>query len=801
MLPASHAQQKDPHIGYVYPGGGQQGTTFVITIGGQYLDDVTGVRLTGAGIQATVEKHTKAITQKEFNEFKDKLMEVRRRMEESGMKGEILNKRDLFIEIGKEIGLSEDTIKALVAYRKRLADPKRQLNPQLGDTVTIRLQVAADAAVGTREIRLLTSSGASNPLHFFVGNLPEFMPIETDETKEFEPVKRAPITIRSLPMTINGQLLPGHVDDYSFHASKGTHLVIKGMARQLVPYLADAVPGWFQASLVVYDAKGQEVAYAGDYRYDPDPVVLFDVPQDGNYVLEVKDALYRGREDFVYRIIIGELPFVTGIYPLGCQVGSKRTIDLKGWNLPVSVVMTDAWNQSPGIFPVPIESGGVNCNNIPFAFEAFPECMEKEPNDDPTIAQRITLPIVVNGKIDHPGDWDVFCFDGHAGDQVVAEVCARRLNSPLDSILQLTDQTGKQLAINDDYEDKGDGMSTHHADSYLTAKLPGDGFYFVRVGDTTGKGGPDYNYRLRISAPRPDFELRAVPSCVNSRTGGTATVTVYALRRDDFSGDIHLNLKNAPPGVTLTGTNVFIGNNVSTNQDKIQVTLKIPPKIPTGTYPFVLEGLATNSTQELRHVAVPADDLMQAFIYHHLVTAKEQLLAVNDPPRRISPLKLSVTPPVKLQIGATTSLRFNTPNVLEANLIMAELTTPPQGISIANITREEADVIVTIKVDGLKNPIGSKGNLVINSYSERPGPIPAPTTITNTMTTNTMATNAMVTNMLVTNTLATNAVVQSATNTPVPKMRIQLGAVTIPYEIVATPSSQPAMMMNEPKVP
>jgi hypothetical protein len=30
-----------------------------------------------------------------------------------------------------------------------------------------------------------------------------------------------------------------------------------------------------------------------------------------------RDALYRGREDFVYRIAIGELPFVTDIFPLG----------------------------------------------------------------------------------------------------------------------------------------------------------------------------------------------------------------------------------------------------------------------------------------------------------------------------------------------------------------------------------------------------------------------------------------------------------------------------------------------------
>ena len=35
------AQQQAPHIGYVYPAGGRQGTTFQVTVGGQFLDGVT----------------------------------------------------------------------------------------------------------------------------------------------------------------------------------------------------------------------------------------------------------------------------------------------------------------------------------------------------------------------------------------------------------------------------------------------------------------------------------------------------------------------------------------------------------------------------------------------------------------------------------------------------------------------------------------------------------------------------------------------------------------------------------------
>ncbi len=78
--------------------------------------------------------------------------------------------------------------------------------------------------------------------------------------------------------------------------------MIETHARRLIPYLADAVPGWFQATVAVYDANGNELASADDYRFDPDPVLYYEIPRDGEYEMEIHDAIYRGREDFVYRV-------------------------------------------------------------------------------------------------------------------------------------------------------------------------------------------------------------------------------------------------------------------------------------------------------------------------------------------------------------------------------------------------------------------------------------------------------------------------------------------------------------------
>ena len=197
----------------------------------------------------------------------------------------------------------------------------------------------------------------------------------------------------TLPCTLNGQIASGEVNRYRFEARKGQRLVISTQARQLIPYIADAVPGWFQPVLALYDANGKEVAYDDDYRFKPDPVILYEVPKDGEYVLAIYDAIYRGREDFVYRITIGELPFVTSIFPLGGRAGEPVKVEMKGWNLEKAELTLPPSDAGPGIYSDRrLQQRGLVSNRVPFALDTLPECFEKEPNDDPAHAQKVKLP-------------------------------------------------------------------------------------------------------------------------------------------------------------------------------------------------------------------------------------------------------------------------------------------------------------------------------------------------------------------------------------------------------------------------
>ena len=402
--------------------------------------------------------------------------------------------------------------------------------------------------------------------------------------------------------------------------------------------------------MAIYDAKGKEVAYNDDYRFNIDPLIVFAVPKDGEYVLSITDAIFRGREDFVYRMTIDEPPLVTSIFPLGTQVGTSPSIAVKGCNLEGTRLNPPPKDAKPGVHFLRAAKGSRMSNAVPFALDTLPDRFDKEPNNRPEEAQKVELPVIINGRIDQPDDWDVFQFAGYAGQTIVAEVQARRLNSPLDSVLKVTDARGRLLAINDDHDDPEAGANTHYADSYVTVKLPSDGTYYVHLGDTTRNGGEDYAYRLRISDLRPDFALRVVPSSIFLRRNNSNAVTVFVDRKDGCKEPIKVSLKNPPAGISASAAVI------SDKEPVGRLTIKADSNANPGLFELTVEGIAKVGPEEIVREAVPAEDRMQAFLWRHLVPADELKCLVFDPSTAVSrPRRKAIaTPPAEIPVDRAT---------------------------------------------------------------------------------------------------------------------------------------------------
>jgi hypothetical protein len=706
-------------IGYVYPAGGRQGATFQVVVGGQYLEGVTNVYVSGAGGQGVVVDFHKPMPPGQFNLLRDRLRELqdkkRAAARDSGRSRRSTN-----------VWTAADE-KLMTEIREKMLKnpPNRNATPAIAEIATLRVTLATNAPPGAREIRLGTPTGLSNPLAFHVGQLPEFSdpPAKAPnpdadrfrerfgrQSKPDKPKTESRVTI---PAVVNGQILPGEVDRFRFAARQGQRLVVEVSARALIPYLPDAVPGWFQATLALLDAQGKELAYRDDFRFQPDPVLYYEIPRDGDYVIEIKDAIYRGREDFVYRIALGERPFVTSVFPLGGPAGALPSVEVKGWNLPVKTLTPDFKDREPGLQLLSVPMDGLPANPVPFAVDTLPESREQEPNNLPSAAQSVTLPVIVNGHIETAGDVDVFRFEGAAGDAFVAEVSARRLGSPLDAVLRLTDASGKVLAANDDFEDKASGLNTHHADSFLSFTLPATGAYYVHLGDTQRQGGAEYGYRLRLSPPRPDFELRVVPSTVNVRAGAHVPLTVYALRKDGFTGDIALALEDAPPGFALTGARVPAG------QDQVRLTLAAPSFPSREPFRLRLTGRAAIQGRTVTRPAVPAEDMMQAFAYRHLVPARELQVAVwGRTLFRAVPQVRSATP-VRIPAGGTARVRLGLPPGRLGDRLHLELSDPPAGITLKDVSAAGSDSELVLAGDPAAVKPGLKGNLIVTAFMER----------------------------------------------------------------------------------
>src|SRR5258708_27864486 len=64
-----------------------------------------------------------------------------------------------------------------------------------------------------------------------------------------------------------------------------------------------------------------------------DPVVIFEAPQDGQYLLQLRDLQFRGGGDYDYRIVAGRLPYVETILPSSGEPGEVVTAQAIGYHL------------------------------------------------------------------------------------------------------------------------------------------------------------------------------------------------------------------------------------------------------------------------------------------------------------------------------------------------------------------------------------------------------------------------------------------------------------------------------------
>jgi hypothetical protein len=324
------------------------------------------------------------------------------------------------------ITVEGENLDAVTAVSSNIPNSQVELQPSESPRQrTIRLKTEPATPAGVYQLTLQARGGQATATIF----VDYFAAV--NETEPNNSASTAPVI--ALPRTVVGVLdRAGDVDFYRFEAQAGEELGVHWMAE----------PGAaIEPVLLLTDERGQVLQESFD------GVLAFRFSRAGRYALAVHDRQYRGDGKARYRLHAGTVPVISAIYPLGLQRGTEGVIHLFGVHLgqQPSVRLAVKPEQPVGS-RVPINfttPQGPALGSRSVVIGEFPEVIAPLDRLKPSAGEAelgtVPVPGVANGCLFRNSDVHLWKFSAKRGQRLVIEIEARRLGSPLDSVIEILD--------------------------------------------------------------------------------------------------------------------------------------------------------------------------------------------------------------------------------------------------------------------------------------------------------------------------------------------------------------------------
>jgi hypothetical protein len=470
-------------------------------------------------------------------------------------------------------GVQRGTDAVITFNGARLADAQEILFYTPGITVTkleptptavkASVKIAPTCALGEHAVRVRTASGISELHTLWVGAYPTVA--EKEPNNEFTSPQKI-----GLNLTVEGVVQTEDVDYFAVDLKKGQRLSVEIEGMRLANTL-------FDPYIAILDAKRFELATSDDSPLlGQDGICSIVAPADGTYTIMVRDSSYQGNGACGYRLHVGHHPRPTAVVPTGGKAGEEIEVTFLGDPTgPIKQKVKVAGKPGETIALHCQDALGISPSGLPFRISDLPNVIETEPNADHNSATRsAAFPAAFNGVIEKAGDVDHFRFKATKGQTFDVQCFARRLGSPLDSVMTLSVAGGGAIAANDD---------SGGPDSYFRITIPNDGEYVLSVTDHLGKGGPTYFYRVEF-IPVPLVATISIPKVnIFSQERQTVSVpkggrmaTLVTISRANFGGDLTLGAAGLAAGLTLQA------ENLAGNLDTFPVLLEAAPTAAIG---------------------------------------------------------------------------------------------------------------------------------------------------------------------------------------------------------------------------
>lgn len=301
----------------------------------------------------------------------------------------------------------------------------------------------------------------------------------------------------------------------------------------------------------------------------------------------------------------GVTPLLECVFPPGGRAGSSSVVSVIGSGLDDLSSLRCSGNGvqcqllAPGQFQLDFPPGlppglydvwGVGKQGVTtlrtLSIGLYEELTEAESNDSLAMAPLVSMNCVNNGQISKPGDVDCFRFEGRAGQHVVIECWAERLDSRLRAVIELYDAEGRRVAVNRGY---------FGIDPVIHYRVSKEGNYFVKVTDLAALGSGEHYYRLQIGThPRVVF---TVPSVIER--GKPARVTFFGWNLASVDG-------SSLPSVTP----VVKPDAGKQNDDWDQFTVDIPAEMAEASWPWPTRASPAQGALDGFTYSFPGSDAM-----------------------------------------------------------------------------------------------------------------------------------------------------------------------------------------------
>ena len=473
----------DPYAGYIYPSGIQAGTTNRFIVGGQNMWRLCGMHFNCKGLRVLDIKPVPGFappTGKQRLHLKNWLDGIAKGIKEEPPKPDDPHITEWRSNSWWRALSSLDPLEISIVERYLFtARNILQEAPSLRQMNIVTIAADADAKTGVYSSSIWSEAGISAPRPFLVTQLPHVAEPLFWPSHRTAP-ERAVVDATLSGVVLDGQVMPGETDVFRLRLSGGRRYSVKVIARELQPYVGDAVPGFFNPIVTIKDASGNVIASGDDEaRFRPDPLFDFKPLTPDVYTLEIHDVLYRGRADFVYSVEVSP-------YEEPTQSCLEKNKDDKGV-LHFSGIIDKPG--AKGVCEFTVEKPGRRVFDV--------VARRKGSSLDPVLTLR-----KVSG--DRP-------------------------------LMQWDDTTNKVFVGT---------VPQGECDPVGEYDFREPGRYVAEISDRTGHGGEGYFWNLEIRRPTPGFEVYSTRSTLPLYRGRSLKVDFAIVRKEGFTGTVVLEFPN-----------------------------------------------------------------------------------------------------------------------------------------------------------------------------------------------------------------------------------------------------------------